>query len=197
MSSERIVIYEGTCECGEGTDIVIEDSPDHGWGSSTFYDTLVDCENCSKKYNIEEDGTEFYRIYTRTTEAKNRAIIEENAITKEMMSYLFRSGYYKAISDALNALPSAKAAYETLLTLHINKEPLSSFRHHFKRGQCTPEWCRRYFDGRYIQPIFSWTSISDQQADEMLEKITALKEIIHYKQSECGQLIFERGHRHF
>jgi hypothetical protein len=146
MGTDRNEIYNSACPCGSGRITITRCTPDHGWSSARRQrlDSRIECAACAERYDIRDEASGIHLALTSEIERHKTADAERNKQFDRLKEAVWQSeGAMSAVVPYLNSFSSAAAAHRQL-SKTITCGPLTDFREHFRKRNCSPAWVKRH-----------------------------------------------------
>lgn len=130
MGTERDIVYEGPCKCGEGKFQVYFCNPDHDWPTSTpfWYELSIVCKACKQLYELQIHENHVV-VVERSEIFKKKQLAKESE--KRWSSLLSTVEVKKILNEFISLIEgqrSIAAIHRLLTTAGLEYSSITTFR---------------------------------------------------------------------
>ena len=174
MGTDRVQAYKGKCPCGSGVINIQFCTPDHPWPTnSKWFESKIDCEKCTKRYSLEEQG-QYYGLVERNevVERERRYETYKNAQDDLMSSKHVQEIIGKFI-DLLDEQRSMAACHRILSGNGLIYESYSTFIKHWNGAD---SWVSQSLRAENLEKVLSAIGIKNDYVTKAVSELKRLWE---------------------
>lgn len=134
MGTDRTEEARGPCPCGQGEVVVERCTADHPFASADhWWQSRIDCPNCAKGYEVEDDDPgQAPKLVLKTEVAKRQSWTQAwHQQRKTIMGLPAVHLLLKQLASRLDQEKSLAAKYRLLAQHHLASSALATFRKRF------------------------------------------------------------------
>jgi len=191
-TTDRIIVFEDECKCGEGKFIIERSEPDHAWvrPSQRKWNPKISCSNCNKKYQIIERNNRFGIVLKE--ELKERQGIKDEI--KNNTDKLFdREDVKNIINKFICKLSNFKNKidiYRYLQKHHLYTNSKSTF---YKTWESPKKWIEHNVFLLTLKKIIKALNISNDELIQEIEDIEKMKATTSKSLCFIGEPIYNKN----